>query len=68
MNIDASEREIRLTWHQEPNDPVEPPDGEGWYLRGMSAESPGGDNTEGGVWLLWDRARFWAEKEAGAGG
>lgn len=60
MNIEAKNREFRLTYAFRTDEPVEHPEGSGWYLCGMSAEGPGNTGeTEGGVWLLWYRADSW---------
>lgn len=73
MNIEAKDREFCLTYAFRCNEPLEHPEGSGWYLRGMSAEGPGSTGEdEGGVWLLWCRHSGWrsddetAEKAAAA--
>ena len=64
MNIEAKDREFRLTYAFETHKPVEHPDGSGWYLCGMSAEGPGNTGEpEGGVWLLWHRHQLCREDD-----
>jgi hypothetical protein len=46
--IDASKHQIRVTYHWSTSEPVKPPEGEGWLLHAMSAESAVDGEQEGG--------------------